>query len=183
MMKIQFSNHSVHRGFSLIEMIVAITVLGILSASAALFMRGPITSYFDTERRATLADAGGLAMAKMGQDISGLATTGVTVLMPPAAGGFRFLITTAPANVTYVCNEGTRTLQRQMPGQNNLLARGIMNCQVKLSQAGISVPLGAPGTPSALIAVELNLRSEDAFGNDMGDRLSLIRTFRVGRLQ
>ncbi|OYX28344.1 MAG: hypothetical protein B7Z03_11815 [Hydrogenophilales bacterium 32-62-9] len=53
-------------GFSLIEMIVAITVLGILSTSAAVFLRGPIGSYFDTERRATLADAGGLAMARLG---------------------------------------------------------------------------------------------------------------------
>jgi len=57
-------------GFSLIEMIVAITVLGILSASAAVFLRGPIASYFDAERRADLSDAGGLAMAKLSQEIS-----------------------------------------------------------------------------------------------------------------
>jgi prepilin-type N-terminal cleavage/methylation domain-containing protein len=162
-----------HRGFSLIEMVVAITVLGILSASAAVFLRGPITSYFDTERRSTLADAGGLAMAKLGQDISGLATTGVTVLAPPPGGGFRFRIT--PTNVIYVCNEGTRTLQRQPPVPGNLLATGVWNCQTRPLAAG-NIPL------SGLIAVELNLRSEDAAGNDMGDRLNLVRTFRVGRL-
>jgi MSHA biogenesis protein MshO len=34
------------------------------------FLRGPITSYFDTERRADLSGAGGLAMAKLSQEIS-----------------------------------------------------------------------------------------------------------------
>ncbi len=61
---------SAHRGFSLIEMIVAITVLGILSAAAAVFLRGPIASYFDSERRADLADAGALALAKLRLEIA-----------------------------------------------------------------------------------------------------------------
>ncbi|OYW35672.1 MAG: hypothetical protein B7Z35_14765 [Hydrogenophilales bacterium 12-61-10] len=176
-------------GFSLIEMIVAITVLGILSTSAAVFLRGPIGSYFDTERRATLADAGGLAMARLGQDVSGAAVTGVTVLAPPPGGGFRFRITQLPANVIYTCTNqsGTvsGTLRRASGPNNNLLAEGVRNCQARLSLAGIAVLLGTPGipgTPSALVAVELNLRSEDAAGNDMGDRLNLVRTFRVGPL-
>ena len=162
-------------GFSLIEMVVAITVLGILSASAAVFLRGPITSYFDTERRSTLADAGGLAMAKLGQDISGDTATGVTLLAPPAGGGVRFQIATTPANVTYVCNEVNRSLRRLAAGQNNLLAVGVWNCQTR--------PLAGNVALAGLLAVELNMRSEDATGNDMGDRLNLIRTFRVGRLQ
>lgn len=62
--------HTASKGFTLIEMVISITVLGILSTSAAVFLRGPITSYFDTERRADLSDAGGLAMAKLSQEIS-----------------------------------------------------------------------------------------------------------------
>ena len=174
-----FPNQKTCNGFSLIEMIVAITVLGILSTSAAVFLRGPISSYFDTERRASLADIGGLAMAKLGLDIAGSTVSGVTVLAPPPGGGFGFLITTPPANVIYTCDEASRTLRRRANGQNNLLAEGIWNCQVRrqtLPPLG-AVPLGG------LIAVELNLRSEDATGRDMGDRLNLIRTFRVGPLQ
>jgi prepilin-type N-terminal cleavage/methylation domain-containing protein len=164
-------------GFSLIEMIVAITVLGILSTSAAVFLRGPITSYFDAERRADLSDAGGLAMAKLGLDISGTTVTDVTVLPPPPGGGFSFLIAALPAApVTYICSVTTRTLRRVTGVQNNLLANGVWNCQVHPLVPG-NIPLGG------LVAVELNLRSEDAAGNDMGDRLNLIRTFRVGRLQ
>ncbi|MEQ1593390.1 MAG: prepilin-type N-terminal cleavage/methylation domain-containing protein [Thiobacillaceae bacterium] len=75
------------RGFSLIEMIIAITVLGILSASTAVFLRGPIASYFDTERRADMADSGELAMAKLSQEISGAVPNSVRIA-PIAGGGF-----------------------------------------------------------------------------------------------
>lgn len=75
-------------GFSLIEMIVAITVLGILSASAAIFLRGPIASYFDTERRTDLADAGTLAMAKLRQDLANAVPNGVRVT---TAGGRTYI--------------------------------------------------------------------------------------------
>lgn len=69
------------RGFSLIEMVIAITVLGILAGSTAIFMRGPIASYFDVERRANLADAGELAMAKLQQEISRAVPNSVRVTM------------------------------------------------------------------------------------------------------
>lgn len=74
-------------GFSLIEMIIALSVLGILSASTAVFLRGPINSYFDTERRGDLANAGELAMAKMAQEISNAVPNSVRVT-PSAGGGF-----------------------------------------------------------------------------------------------
>lgn len=76
------------RGFSLIEMIVAITLLGILSAAAAVFLRGPIASYFDTERRADLAAAGSLALAKLRQDLAGAVPDSVRVA---SAGGRTYI--------------------------------------------------------------------------------------------
>ena len=76
-------------GFSLIEMIIAISVLGILSASTAVFLRGPIASYFDTERRVDLANAGELAMAKMAQEISNAVPNSVRIInLPGPNGGF-----------------------------------------------------------------------------------------------
>jgi len=73
-------------GFSLIEMIVAITVLGILSAAAAVFMRGPITGYFDAERRADLAEMGGLAMAKLSEEVARAVPNSVRIT--PVGAGF-----------------------------------------------------------------------------------------------
>ena len=75
-------------------MVVSITVLAILSASAAVFMRGPITSYFDTERRANLSDVAGLAMAKLSQDIARAVPNSVRVSTVAGRVYIEFLPTT-----------------------------------------------------------------------------------------
>ena len=66
-------------GFTLIELVIAITVLGILAGASVVFMRGPITAYFDAERRSDLADAGDLALAKLGQEVAGAVPNSVRV--------------------------------------------------------------------------------------------------------
>jgi MSHA biogenesis protein MshO len=87
--------HRACAGFSLIEMVVSITVLAILSASAAVFMRGPITSYFDTERRANLSDMAGLTMVKLSQDIARAVPNSVRVSTVAGRVYIEFLPTTS----------------------------------------------------------------------------------------
>jgi prepilin-type N-terminal cleavage/methylation domain-containing protein len=155
-------------GFSLIEMVVAITVLGILSGSAAVFLRGPITSYFDAEKRADLADAGGLAMAKLTQDISRAVPDSAVVIS--LAGGryqLRFQLrppapVSAPTQlVTYDCNPALRSLLRN----GVLLANDILTCPV---------PRLSPSSGGRAQVVSLLL----SFDNQ-GNRLNLAHTIRV----
>jgi MSHA biogenesis protein MshO len=73
-------------GFTLIELVIVITVLGILAAASAGFLRGPIASYFETERRVDLAAAGDLTLAKLRQDVGRAVPNGVRVIN--AGGGF-----------------------------------------------------------------------------------------------
>lgn len=167
--------HKTCSGFSLIEMVVAITVLGILSTSAAVFLRGPITSYFDAERRADLSDVGGLAMAKLTQDVS-RAMPDILIPMPSninnvtvvGVSGFPFVIiprTNPLTPVTYNCNLATGELQRTAgaaPG--NLLATNLVDCQVRRFPAA--------GAPAQWVALVLSF-------DDAGDRLTLYHTIRV----
>jgi prepilin-type N-terminal cleavage/methylation domain-containing protein len=155
-------------GFSLIEMVVAITVLGILSGSAAVFLRGPITSYFDAEKRADLADAGGLAMAKLTQDIS-RAVPDSAVVTSLSGGRYRLrfqLRPPAPAAtptqvITYVCNPAQRSLRRN----GILLADDIAACPL---------PIRFPSNGGQAQIVSLLL----SFDNQ-GNRLNLAHTIRV----
>ncbi|MBT9540410.1 prepilin-type N-terminal cleavage/methylation domain-containing protein [Thiobacillus sp.] len=157
-------------GFSLIEMVVAITVLGVLSGSAAVFLRGPITSYFDTERRVDLSDAGGLAMEKLTQDIARAEPANNVNVTVAGASGFplTFVPRLNPAQpITYSCvasaiNPGRRDLRRN-PG-NALLATNLVTCQARRFPAA--------GTPARWVTLVLGFDSA-------GDRLTLYHTIRI----
>lgn len=57
------------RGFTLIEAIVAMVLLGIAGSLVGMFIRVPIEGYFDTERRARLTDTADTALRRMARDL------------------------------------------------------------------------------------------------------------------
>jgi len=61
-------SHS-QRGFTLIELVMVIVILGIIGTMVAVFMRSPIDAYFDTARRAALSDQADTATRRMARDI------------------------------------------------------------------------------------------------------------------
>lgn len=67
-MRTPFGAYS-QRGVTLIEMIVAIAVSGVLIAMAGMFVRNQITSYFDVARRAELSDIADGALRRIARDV------------------------------------------------------------------------------------------------------------------
>lgn len=65
----QGGNPSENLGFTLIELVLTMTLTTILFSVVALFMSAPIRSYTDTVRRIALADAAEAALQRMGRDI------------------------------------------------------------------------------------------------------------------
>jgi len=59
------------QGVTLIEMIVAIVVSGILLSIASMFTRNQITSYLDVARRAALADIADGVLRRIARDVQG----------------------------------------------------------------------------------------------------------------
>jgi len=57
------------RGFTLFELVLVISITGILAAALTVFLKPAVDSYFDSRRRADLSDMADTALRRMRQDI------------------------------------------------------------------------------------------------------------------
>lgn len=58
-----------HAGFTLLEMIIAITITGVIASMVAVFIKAPIDSYFDSVRRAALTDVADTAVRRIAREV------------------------------------------------------------------------------------------------------------------
>lgn len=57
------------RGFTLIELIMVIVLMGVIGGIMSVFMRGPIDAYFSSGRRAALTDVADTTVRRMARDV------------------------------------------------------------------------------------------------------------------
>lgn len=60
---------SKQRGFTLVELIMVIVLMGVIGGMVTVFMKSPIDAYFDSARRAALTDVADTAVRRMARDI------------------------------------------------------------------------------------------------------------------
>nr|WP_315480476.1 type II secretion system protein [uncultured Rhodoferax sp.] len=57
------------RGFTLVELVMVIVIMGVIGAVVAVFMRSPIDAYLDSNRRAALTDTADTAVRRISRDV------------------------------------------------------------------------------------------------------------------
>lgn len=90
------------RGFTLIEMIVVITITGIIAAMVAVFIRSPVEGYVASARRAWMTDVADTALRRIARDVqaalpNSLRPNSACVASGTTACGIELLLTTTGA--------------------------------------------------------------------------------------
>lgn len=80
------------RGFTLVEAVMVIVIIGILAAVVAVFIRNPVQGYFDSAARAEVADEADLAMRRIARDLR-LALPNSVRVAEPDHNAVEFLLT------------------------------------------------------------------------------------------
>ncbi|MCW5603028.1 MAG: prepilin-type N-terminal cleavage/methylation domain-containing protein [Burkholderiales bacterium] len=80
-------------GVTLVEMIVVITITGIIAAGVAIFIRRPVEAYIESVRRAELTDKADAALRRINRDLRLALPNSVRVAAAGGAQYLEFLIT------------------------------------------------------------------------------------------
>jgi len=75
-------------GFTLIELIVVMLVVGILASIVAMFIRHPLEAYMTTSRRAALVDAADTTLLRIARDVQGALPNSLRITQ---SGGVTYL--------------------------------------------------------------------------------------------
>lgn len=122
------------RGFTLVEVIVSIVLLGILGGVVAVFIRAPMQGYVDMSARAELADQADLALRRMARDVrlalpNSIRTSAngsaVEFLLTKAGGRYLAADDGVPGSVLdFVGNGTTFSVVGPMPSLSQRIASG-----------------------------------------------------------
>ncbi|MEX2517402.1 MAG: prepilin-type N-terminal cleavage/methylation domain-containing protein [Gammaproteobacteria bacterium] len=176
------ANYQKPSGFTLIELIIVILLIGILAGVLATILRGPVQASFDIQRRASLVDIAETALQRMTREIRLALPNSVRLLggdqgveflrtvdggryradPPPGNRRLRFIDTGAGLNGTFevlggFLNAANITANGAAGSQNDCLA-GLTDCLVvyNTGQAGANAYNGDNvGAIQAVSATEL----------------------------
>lgn len=144
-----FSRRSRSIGVTLVEMIVAITILAIVGAMVAVFMRRPIEGYMDASNRAELTNRADAALRRIARDVrlalpNSLRITSsggaqyVELLLTSGGGRYRGAIDTSSPNAANVLDFSTTDTEFQVLGPMPAVAASNFIVVYNLFSAGTS---------------------------------------------
>jgi MSHA biogenesis protein MshO len=86
-------NRKYQHGFTLVEMIAVIVIMGIIVAAIAIFLRAPVEGYMNSASRAEMTDIADTALRRIGRDLRSAVPNSVRLPAPAGSQYIEFLPT------------------------------------------------------------------------------------------
>lgn len=163
------------RGFTLVEMIIAIIITGIIAAVVAVFMKTPIESYFASSRRAELTDIADTALRRIARDVQAAlpnslrpfgASSAIEMLVTTTGGRYSQNAADATGCFAGGCTQIT-TLGSVIATSGDLVGQRLVIYNLHPNDGGgcgASNPSAWCGNNSAVITSSSDGGENDAFG-------------------
>ena len=149
------------RGFTLIELVMVIVIMGIIGSIVAVFMRQPIDAYFDSARRAGMTDIADTAVRRMGRDIRKALPNSVRI---PNASCLEFIPTKTG---------GRYRAEDAVSGDGSALSFAAADTSFNMLGSNNALPLDQRIAQNDVIAVyNLGIAGADAYAEENTSRVS-----------
>lgn len=151
--------HPNQTGFTLVELIMVIVILGVIGGMVAVFMKSPIDAYFDSARRAALTDVADTTVRRMARDIRKALPNSLRVP------------TTTPANqcLEFIPTKtgGRYRTEDATPGDGTALNFAAADASFNMLGSNNALPLEQRIVQGDVIAVyNLGITGSDAYNQD-----------------
>jgi MSHA biogenesis protein MshO len=183
------------RGFTLVELIVVIVVMGILAGSVTMFFKPAIDSFIDARRRADMTDAADTGLRKMAQDIRRSVPNSLNLIAPvydashasacfqivPTIGGGRYRTDIDTADATAVAlNESSISPFRMAILSSQATPPAVGSVVVINNQNGNDVYNGPSRAAITALGPPLTINANPTASGYTGGRFQLVSSAETG---
>jgi len=131
------------RGFTLVELVMVIVIMGVIGGIVAVFMKSPIDAYFASARRAALTDTADTTVRRIARDIqkalpNSINTSGdkLCVEFIPTKTGGRYRADDTAAGLSFTLPDDTSF---NMLGSNSTFAGNLLPADQQISNGDVIV--------------------------------------------
>jgi MSHA biogenesis protein MshO len=155
------------RGFTLIEMIISMVLLGLLMVVVTMVLRLPINAYYDILRRSLLSDQADAAARRVTQEVRGALPNSIRLAQADTANGYGSCVEFLPA-----IGGGSYRSEKDASGSGDVLSFSSNDTSFDVLAANNLPDFSSPSNTYHVVIYNLGIPGADAYSTDPAEGIN-----------